>query len=513
MAGSKSAFQDVGFSSVIEEACDEIRTLYQEDGVPWVIGYSGGKDSTAILQLIWMALAELPVEKRNKPVHVISTDTLVENPVVSAWVRRSLERLGAAAEAEQMPVRPHPLTPVVSDTFWVNLIGKGYPAPRNKFRWCTERMKINPSNRFIRETVQANGEAILVLGTRKGESSRRHATMEKHEAKRVRDRLSPNSRLTNCMVYTPIETWSNDDVWKFLMQSSNPWGNSNKDLLSMYRGATEDGECPLVVDESTPSCGNSRFGCWVCTLVDQDKSMGAMIQNDSEKEWMEPLLDFRNSLDFRTDEDRQRDRDSRDYRRITGKVTYQVTSVDGPKLVHGPYTQESRAHWLRKLLHTERVVNDLAPDSVGRVDLIQFEELEEIRRIWVMDKHEIEDLLPTIYQEVRGEEYPGSTLSEATVLDSESLALLKETSGDDMAYQMLRNLLDAEFRYRTQARRKNLFKDLEKIIESCFYDSEEDALERARVLHEAKHGPEDQEDELVPGVQLTLNEEPLFDSP
>src|SRR6266436_5078250 len=95
---------------------------------------------------------------------------------------------------------------------------------------------------------------------------------------------------------TPIEDWSNDDVWLYLMQVRNPWGHDNKSLLGMYQGASEGGECPLVVDSSTPSCGSSRFGCWVCTVVDKDRSMEAMIKNDEEKVWMTPLLDFRNEL-------------------------------------------------------------------------------------------------------------------------------------------------------------------------------------------------------------------------
>ena len=74
-----------------------MQQLYLADQVPWVVGYSGGKDSTAILQLVWMALAGLPAEQRHKPVHVISTDTLVENPVVAAWVTHSLEVMAAAA--------------------------------------------------------------------------------------------------------------------------------------------------------------------------------------------------------------------------------------------------------------------------------------------------------------------------------------------------------------------------------------------------------------------------------
>jgi len=507
---TKSAFAGPGLRSAVDAAVAEIRELYLEDGVPWVIGYSGGKDSTAVAQLVWRAIAGLEPAQRTKPVYAISTDTLVENPIVSAWVRSSLDRMERAARDEGLPIQPRQLTPTLSNTFWVNLIGRGYPAPRNKFRWCTERLKIDPSNRFIRSVVQENGEAVLVLGTRKAESSKRHANMKRHESRRVRDRLTPNSRLMNCMVYTPIEDWTNDDVWTFLMQVQNPWGHSNKDLLTMYRGASEDGDCPLVVDDTTPSCGNSRFGCWVCTLVDQDKSMAAMIQNDAEKEWMEPLLQLRNELDFRSDTDRGRDRSNRDFRRINGKLTYHVSAIDGPKLVHGPYTQQARAEWLRKLLATQRVVQELAPPGVGRIELIQLDELEEIRRIWVVDKHEIEDLLPTIYEEELGEPYPGRALDDESIFDGDSLALLRSLCGGDMEYEMLRNLLDVELRFRAMAKRKNLFGELERVVESCFYDSEEDALARAAHLKGVDIPEADEEqpsDEVTVG--LTVGQVPV----
>ena len=190
-----SVFRAEGFSDAVARITDEIRALYLADAIPWVVGYSGGKDSTATLQLVWLALAALPHEERQKPVHVISTDTLVENPIVAAWGTRSLECMKTAAQEAQLPITPHRLTPTVSDSFWVNLIGKGYPAPRPKFRWCTERLKIRPSNTFITNVVQESGEAIVVLGTRKAESTKRASVMTRLEAARVRERLSPNASL------------------------------------------------------------------------------------------------------------------------------------------------------------------------------------------------------------------------------------------------------------------------------------------------------------------------------
>ena len=146
----RKPFDGRRMAEVIEELVAETQELYLADEVPWVVGYSGGKDSTAILQLVWMAVAQLPAEQRTKTVYVISTDTLVENPIVAAWVTRSLEKMGQSADEQELPIKPNRLIPEVKDTFWVNLIGKGYPAPRPKFRWCTERLKIKPSNAFIK---------------------------------------------------------------------------------------------------------------------------------------------------------------------------------------------------------------------------------------------------------------------------------------------------------------------------------------------------------------------------
>ena len=465
----RSAFDEIGYGATIDALVEQTQQIYLADSVPWVVGYSGGKDSTAVLQIVWMALAKLPRERRTKPVHVISTDTLVENPVVAAWVTHSLEVLASEASKQDLPITPHRLTPAVSDTFWVNLIGRGYPAPRPKFRWCTERLKIKPSNSFIREMVRSHGEAILVLGTRKAESSGRSHRMTNLEARRSRDLLSPNDSLPNCLVYSPVENWSNDDVWTFLMQTTNPWGYSNKELLTMYQGASPDGECPLVVDSTTPSCGDSRFGCWTCTLVDKDKSMSAMIQNDDEKEWMLPLLELRNQLDVADD------RHLRDFRRMNGSV-----QLFHGKPIPGPYTQESRESWLTKLLEAQTWIRAEGPENVRNLELITLAELEEIRRIWVVDKHEFEDNLPKIYQSATGERFPGRTLDEHLPLGADAVEVLQEVvGGDRLHFELVRELLDIEQRHRSRARRAGLFESLEKAFRRGFYDDEADATTRA----------------------------------
>ena len=92
----KTVFRD-GFDEVIHEIETRIRDLYLEDDTPWVIGYSGGKDSSTCLQLVWSALAKLPKDQLKKPVYVISTDTMVENPIVSLWVTESLAKISKSA--------------------------------------------------------------------------------------------------------------------------------------------------------------------------------------------------------------------------------------------------------------------------------------------------------------------------------------------------------------------------------------------------------------------------------
>lgn len=447
-----------------------IQDLYLSDTLPWIIGYSGGKDSTASLQLIWNAVAKLPAARRTKNVHVISTDTLVENPVIASWVDASLKRIDIAAQEQGLPFSAHRLTPSLQNRFWVNLIGKGYPSPRPKFRWCTDRLKISASTQFIQDLSEKNGEAILVLGQRRGESQVRDKVMDEYQ-KSSRQRLSRNKdpRLSRVWVYLPIETWSSDDVWEYIITSPNPWGTDNQELFSIYRGATQDAECPVVVDTTTPSCGDSRFGCYVCTMVTQDKSMAAMIQNDEQKQWMKPILDFRN------DNLAVEDRHLRDFRRMNGKLTLHRDS-----LVHGPYLQSHRATLLRELFVAQKAVQGNAP-SGQNIELISIEEIDEIRRIWVDVKGEIEDLVPQIYKQVFGLDYPGVDI-EPTPLAAEDLALLRtvaeecDPEASEELYKLTRTLLAAQFQSIEKHKRSKHLDSVEIVLQHFAFRTEQEAL-------------------------------------
>jgi DNA sulfur modification protein DndC len=299
----------------IQDIYDEIRDVYKKYPYPWVIGYSGGKDSTTLLQLVWKALEDLVPEERQKPVFVIASDTKVETPVIVDYIDTTLRRINEAAKSQGMPFSAEKVMPTLNDSFWVNLIGRGYPAPTSRFRWCTERMKISPANRFIEEKVTHYGEVIMLLGVRRTESSTRMQLMNTYQVKG--HVLRRHTSLRGAYVYAPIADFSTEDVWTYLLQIPSPWGNDNRDLAALYRNASS-GECPLVIDTTTPSCGSSRFGCWVCTVARRDTSMEALIDNGED--WMEPLLEFREWLVATTDPERKRE--FRDIKGRDGRVVF-----------------------------------------------------------------------------------------------------------------------------------------------------------------------------------------------
>lgn len=431
-----------------------IQETYLQDDRPWVIGFSGGKDSTATLQLVWRAILDLPARK-TKPVFVISSNTLVETPTIISYIRNTMASIEQFARAAGLNITAQIVEPVVSDSFWVNLIGRGYPAPSSKFRWCTERLKISPADKFIREQVTRFGEVVLALGVRTAESATRAQVMSlrKIEGTRLRTHL----KLAGALVFAPIEDWSTNDVWSYLLQNSyTPWGTDNNDLAAMYR--TADAECPLVVDTTTPSCGNSRFGCWVCTVVTKDKSMEAMVE--SGQTWMESLLSIRDELS-ETQQPGRREQ-VRTARKLDGRV---LLKNAGNELALGPYTFDYSKNLLTRLLKTQ---HELPPEA-GAFELITTEELLEIRRIWRFDRHDWEDSVPRIYESVTGKRWfsisdaNSDALEDAEIIDSTAT----ENSIDP---KMLRMLIDTERRAYGHRRRSDIMAKLTKVLDRDWRD-------------------------------------------
>lgn len=341
----------------LDEVRAELRAEYLEPhDRPWIVGFSGGKDSTLVLQLVFEMLLELPPSRRTRAVHVLSNDTRVESPVVQSFVDRVLDQIRDAVEPLRVPVVVKKTTPDLEGSFWVNLIGRGYPAPNRLFRWCTDRMKIRPTTAYIHEQVSAQGEVILLLGVRRLESSARAKVIQRYDNG---TRLNPHNDVKGCFVFRPIVELSTDEVWTALLQRRPPWGGTNRELATLYRNA-QGGECPFVVDQSdTPSCGtsSSRFGCWTCTVVEKDKSMLGFI--DSGFEHLEPLVSFRDWLQAFS-----RDAVNRMMERRNGN----------PGI--GPFTMEARHRILEELREAEATIG---------LSLISETEIARISEIWDED--------------------------------------------------------------------------------------------------------------------------------
>ena len=468
----------------------EIARLYTEDDRPWVIGYSGGKDSTTCIQLVFTALRMLDPEQLTKPVYVVSSNTLVETPLVIDLIAGTLQELEAGARADGLPISAHQVVPKANDSFWVNLLGRGYPAPTKAFRWCTERMKIDPVSDFIRDKVAQFGEVVVILGSRSQESSTRAQVIAKHRIDG--SLLSRHTSLSNAYVYMPIENWSADEVWEFLMSAPRPWGGDNRELLELYRGSNA-GECPVVIDTSTPSCGNSRFGCWTCTVVTTDKAMESLVEQGEE--WMRPLLDFRNLLAETTDPAKKET--YRNHRRRTGRVTYargdvqdDSEGVKARKHIPGPYWLKYRQEWLQRLLEMEKSL----ADSGRPIELISREELHHIRREWLNDPNEPDwaDSLPGIYHSVYGTDLDWIE-HDGGLISARDAQLLDDLSGEHALPQGLtQKLIELEISMDGLSRRRGLMDRMDRLLNQDW-----EALDAVKARHAASNDGGRLDDELA----------------
>jgi len=381
------------FKSIIEE----MRLVYKHDRRPWMLGYSGGKDSTLLCQLVFEMLRTLAPGERTKKVYVVTSDTMVENPIVKNYMYRMNHAINAASEAGQLNVEAHMLHPEVRQTFWSLVIGLGYPTPEAPgFRWCTERLKINPSNKFTYDTIKKDGEIVILLGVRKAESAARSKSISAREIEGKI--LTPHVSIPKAYVYNPLTEIDNSVVWEYLLKDDalSAWGTDNKYLFSLYQGEPLSEEQSVVgeVDkDKIPVTGNSRFGCWCCTMVKEDKSLQNFIDHGAEN--LVPLRKFRNWLvELRATPE------ARDWRRRNGSVYFNAEGGFG----RGPFTLETRKEILRRLLQLE--------DETG-YELITMDELKMIDKLWEDEGDLSRRALVDVYYEVRGTRLPWDQFKHA----------------------------------------------------------------------------------------------------
>ena len=354
----------------LDDTMDIIRREYLRKHLdPWVVAYSGGKDSTLLLQLIWEMLASLPVPDRRRKVYVVGNDTLVESPLVIQHLRTTIATISTAAAADGLPIETQITRPHIDQTFWVNVIGRGYIPPTRNFRWCTDRMKILPTSQLLENLVRTHKRTVLLVGTRKSESANRRRNMAKHGVSATK--MNPHSSVNGCRIFAPLAEFEDEDVWLILMQRSPPWGGSHRDLITLYRNAG-GGECPLVLTkDDAPSCGTTspRFGCWTCTVVSKDRSLRGLIDSGhKDAEIFARLFHFREWLVQLREDDANRQRVRRD-----GNFK---SRADGTPVM-GPFKLEVR----------ERILSELqALEQETAQQLITESELDVIEDIWRRDQ-------------------------------------------------------------------------------------------------------------------------------
>lgn len=339
---------------------------------PWIIGFSGGKDSTVVAQAVFEALLQVPPSQRRRHVHLVSNDTLVESPLVMAHLAGVQSAIAEMAKSFHLPVTVATTHPAPDKTFWTLLIGKGYPSPNQTMRWCTDRLKIQPTSRYILDNVSAHGAAIVVLGVRLDESDSRRNSINKFQNLEGSN-LTPHSELQGAFIYRPIVHLTVDDVWEILGRCQPPWGGTHSDLIQLYRDA-EGGECPVVLSkEEAPGCGtsNSRFGCWTCTVVEKDKSLQGFV--DSGKHHFSALIKFRLWLKSIRNDSRYRSVERRN-----GEIRF---NPRGEQIQHvpGPFTIQARKMILDELLATQEEYGDtlISQDEIQRIHAIWADEISK----------------------------------------------------------------------------------------------------------------------------------------
>ncbi|MBS7332834.1 MAG: DNA phosphorothioation system sulfurtransferase DndC [Weeksellaceae bacterium] len=436
---------------IIDEIIDEYAYSPNTDR-PWIIGFSGGKDSTVLLTLVWLALKKIretfdfPFQLKRK-VYVVCNDTMVENPIISSYVDNVLSKISEEARNQDLPIFVKKTTPKLEESFWVNVIGKGYPVPNNAFRWCTDKLKIRPTSNFLMEQIDEKGEAIVLLGTRYDESASRERSIKKHEV--TGSRLSRHQSSVNTYVYAPIKELMLEEVWYIINAIPSPWNFDNSILFKIYSDASaDDYECPtVVVNKKHSSCGQSRFGCWTCTVVKNDKSMSSLVNNGQE--WMQPLLDFRNKLS----EERNISENRLDKRR-NGQ---EAIREDGSN--NGTYTHNYRFRILKDLLTIQEKLQEDRPE----INLVSNQELIAIQVIWNRDgyfDHSVGELYKDIYNKNI------STRSLNSLDQTERRLLIEICKEDVQYYNLIENLISLQETKTLMVSKFGIGNDIEMRIES-----------------------------------------------
>jgi DNA sulfur modification protein DndC len=275
---------------VLEASAHIEKTLRSNLARPWTIAFSGGKDSSALVCMIYssfLKLKHLGIPK----LEILYCDTKTENPVVDAFAKRFLQAFTKEAASNNVAVRTSIVSPTSDRTFLSRVVGRGYPPPTNSFRWCTTELRIRP----VENHLAGLSDSIVVLGVRETESKQRDRALSLHTDPFW---MVAQKAKSNRIYYTPIRALRTEDVWDVIFFSRLPDSMQRKALWELYADA--GGDCPIIRSPDSSPCASGRFGCWTCTVVRRDRS-GENLQRKGYP-MMVSLLNFRQMLlDIRND--------------------------------------------------------------------------------------------------------------------------------------------------------------------------------------------------------------------
>lgn len=320
---------------------------YGERYPHWAIAYSGGKDSTATLAFVLWSLASGRV-KQPESLSVLYADTRMELPPLEQAAMRILEQLRGMGYMTQV------VLPTMDDRFYVYMLGRGVPPPKNRFRWCTPQLKIEPMHAALAELRQRTGEKLLMLtGVRLGESAARDqriavsCSKDSGECGQGWFQVATPESIADTLA--PLLHWRLCHVFDWLYFEQERHGFDTSGIAAVY------GEDDI------------RTGCVGCNLASRDNALERLLR---QEQWhhLRPLLELK-PLYAELTKPKWRKRKIEPELRNDGEWSQNVQRM-------GPLTMDGRAYGLERVLDIQRRAG---------VDLVSTAEEERIRELWRLD--------------------------------------------------------------------------------------------------------------------------------
>jgi len=281
--------QEVSFSWSIDRlVADALATILSlfEAGIPQIVGFSGGKDSSLVTNLTLTAAAQAVKLGFRPMVVVTSSDTLVESPEVTHHVRAEMAKMRLFGQRHGFTVETHIVTPSLLSTWQVKVLsGRGIPSYAGTSTDCSTDLKITPQviyrNQLFRR-IGTHQEPVTLLGLRFQESEKRAIAMRS----RRESSTCPARNASGDLVLSVIAWWCEDDVYEYIGRVASGEIDCYSDFSELKRiyAAAEGTSCMVVADAlfegkvKKGGCGQ-RLGCWACQQA-EDKSLEAMVAYD-----------------------------------------------------------------------------------------------------------------------------------------------------------------------------------------------------------------------------------------